>query len=268
MKKETKVRLDRLLLEKGLAPSQEKARALIYAGAVLVGKDIAVKPGKAVDPNAPITVKAAPHPYVSRGGVKLQKALEDFGVEVKGLTALDIGASTGGFTHCLLLNGAARVYAVDVGYGQMAWEIRNDPRVKVLERVNARYLTKEQIGETVDLAVVDTSFISLTLIVPPLIPLIKEDGRIIALVKPQFEVGKGKVGKGGVVRNEEDRRRVLAALHRFFADRGLKTVKITASPILGAKGNQEYFIYLKKRDWGENGSPFPVDDLDRSLATE
>jgi 23S rRNA (cytidine1920-2'-O)/16S rRNA (cytidine1409-2'-O)-methyltransferase len=244
--KDKKIRLDKLLVEKGWAPSQEKARALIYAGVVHIGPNRSVKPGKAVDPATPVTVTEAPYPFVSRGGVKLQKALEVFGVEVKDKIALDIGASTGGFTHCLLLHGAARVYAVDVGYGQLAWEIRQDPRVKVLERVNARYLTKEQIGETVDLAVVDTSFISLKLIVPPLLPILREEGEIIVLVKPQFEVGKEKVGKGGVVRNEEDRRQVLTQLGRVFRSMGLKTLNLTDSPILGAKGNREYFMHLKK----------------------
>jgi 23S rRNA (cytidine1920-2'-O)/16S rRNA (cytidine1409-2'-O)-methyltransferase len=183
---------------------------------------------------------------VSRGGVKLKKALEEFQVKVGGLVALDIGASTGGFSHCLLLEGAKRVYAVDVGYGQLAWEIRQDPRVTVLERKNARFLTVADIGELADLAVVDASFISLKLIVPALIPLLKDEGELLVLVKPQFEVGKGKVGKGGVVRQWEDHRAVLEELVLFFAKAGLLVDGPVESPIVGAKGNREFFIYLKK----------------------
>ncbi|MEW6188389.1 MAG: TlyA family RNA methyltransferase [Thermodesulfobacteriota bacterium] len=239
-----KIRVDRLLVEKGLAPSHEKARALVYAGVVRAGKIVVEKPGKAVDPGLSLEVDTAPHPFVSRGGVKLEKALAEFEVEVLGRVALDIGASSGGFTHCLLLRGIKRVYAVDVGYGQLAWEIRQDPRVKVMERVNARYLTPGDIGETVDILVVDASFISLKLIIPPLLPLVKGEGEIIALIKPQFEVGKGKVGKGGVVRSEEDHLKVIEDLSLFFKERGLKVMGITESPIQGAKGNREFFIYL------------------------
>lgn len=242
----SKVRLDRLLVARGLAPSQEKARALIYAGLVQVGRIPALKPGKSFDPEAVLEVKQPEHPYVGRGGVKLEKALDDFRVEVKGKTALDIGASTGGFTHCLLLRGIKQVYAVDVGYGQLAWEIRQDPRVRVMERKNARFLTLSDIGERVDLMVVDTSFISLTLIIPPLIPILRDEGEIVALVKPQFEVGKGKVGKGGVVRNEEDQKTVMENLILFFQKIELSVMGTIESPIKGAKGNREFFIYLKK----------------------
>jgi 23S rRNA (cytidine1920-2'-O)/16S rRNA (cytidine1409-2'-O)-methyltransferase len=241
-----KVRLDRLLVEKGLASSQEKARALIYAGMVRVDQLPAIKPGKAIDPDLPLEVKQAEHPYVGRGGVKLEKALAAFQVEVRGKTALDIGASTGGFTHCLLLRGIKQVYAIDVGYGQLAWEIRQDPRVKVMERKNVRFLTLPDIGEQVDLMVVDTSFISLSLVIPPLIPILKDRGEIVALIKPQFEVGKGKVGKGGVVRNEEDQKTVLENLTLFFQKIGFSVKGTIESPIQGAKGNREFFIHLKK----------------------
>jgi 23S rRNA (cytidine1920-2'-O)/16S rRNA (cytidine1409-2'-O)-methyltransferase len=241
-----KVRLDRLLVEKGLASSQEKARALIYAGMVRVDQLPAIKPGKAIDPDLPLEVKQAEHPYVGRGGVKLEKALAAFQVEVRGKTALDIGASTGGFTHCLLLRGIRQVIAIDVGYGQLAWEIRQDPRVKVMERKNVRFLTLSEIGEPVDLMVVDTSFISLTLVIPALVPLLKDQGEIVALVKPQFEVGKGKVGKGGVVRNEEDQKTVLESLVFFFRKLGLSVLGTIESPIKGAKGNREFFVHLKK----------------------
>jgi 23S rRNA (cytidine1920-2'-O)/16S rRNA (cytidine1409-2'-O)-methyltransferase len=241
-----KIRADHLLVEKGLAPSQEKARALIYAGAVRVGKVRVEKPGKAVDPDLLLEVDTPPHPFVGRGGVKLEKALTEFGIEAENRVALDIGASTGGFTHCLLLRGIRRVYAVDVGYGQLAWEIRQDPRVRVLERVNARFLTVDNIGETVDLMVVDTSFISLKLIIPPLLPLFKEEGDMVALIKPQFEIGKGKVGKRGVVKKEEDHKKVIEDLSLFFEEKGLKVMGTLESPIRGAKGNREFFIYLKK----------------------
>jgi 23S rRNA (cytidine1920-2'-O)/16S rRNA (cytidine1409-2'-O)-methyltransferase len=244
--KNPKVRLDRLLVEKGLASSQEKARALIYAGMVRVDQQPALKPGKTIDPELPLAVKQAEHPYVGRGGVKLEKALTDFRIEVRGKTALDIGASTGGFTHCLLLKGIKQVFAVDVGYGQLAWEIRQDPRVKVMERRNVRFLTLPDIGEQVDLMVVDTSFISLTLVIPPLLPILKDQGEIVALIKPQFEVGKGKVGKGGVVRNEEDHKTVLESLNLFFQKIGLSVLGTIESPIQGAKGNREFFIYLLK----------------------
>jgi 23S rRNA (cytidine1920-2'-O)/16S rRNA (cytidine1409-2'-O)-methyltransferase len=241
-----KVRLDRLLVEKGLASSQEKARALIYAGMVRVDQLPAIKPGKAFDPELPLEVKQAEHPYVGRGGVKLEKALATFEIAVRGKTALDIGASTGGFTHCLLLRGIRQVIALDVGYGQLAWEIRQDSRVKVMERKNVRFLTLPEIGEPVDLMVVDTSFISLTLVIPPLIPLLKDQGEIVALVKPQFEVGKGKVGKGGVVRNEEDQKTVMECLVFFFQRLGLSVLGTIESPIKGAKGNREFFVHLKK----------------------
>ena len=191
-------------------------------------------------------MKQAEHPYVGRGGVKLEKALAAFQVEVRGKTALDVGASTGGFTHCLLLRGIRQVIAIDVGYGQLAWEIRQDPRVKVMERKNVRFLTLPEIGEPVDLMVVDTSFISLTLVIPPLVPLLKDQGEIVALVKPQFEVGKGKVGKGGVVRNEEDQKTVMESLVFFFRKIGLSVLGTIESPIKGAKGNREFFVHLKK----------------------
>jgi 23S rRNA (cytidine1920-2'-O)/16S rRNA (cytidine1409-2'-O)-methyltransferase len=244
--KKDKIRLDRLLVDRGLASSQEKARALILAGAVLVDRKPVLKPGHLIADSVSIDLKGREHPYVSRGGVKLAKALEIFKVEVGGKTALDVGASTGGFTHCLLTKGAGRVYAVDVGYGQLAWEIRQDPRVKAIERKNVRFLTREDIGEAVDLAVVDTSFISLKLVIPSVLPLLKPEGVIIALVKPQFEVGKGKVGKGGIVRNQEDQDQVLADLKEFFESLGMKVLNTTESPILGAKGNREFFIHLIK----------------------
>jgi len=244
--KNPKVRLDRLLVEKGLAPSQEKARALIYSGCVRVNQVTIAKPGKAVDSGLPVEVKRSEYPYVSRGGIKLEKALVSFRIEVEDKVALDIGASTGGFTHCLLLRGVKRVYAIDVGYGQLAWEIRQDPRVKVMERKNVRFLTLPDIGEQVDLIVVDTSFISLKMIIPPLLDILKDQGTIVALIKPQFEVGKGKVGKGGIVRNQEDQEAVVKELSLFFREKELSVMGIIESPIQGAKGNREFFIHLQK----------------------
>jgi 23S rRNA (cytidine1920-2'-O)/16S rRNA (cytidine1409-2'-O)-methyltransferase len=241
-----KRRLDHLLLERGLASSLEKARALIYAGAVWVDQAPSVKPGRAVPPQVTLEVKEPEYPYVSRGGVKLAAALDHFDLAVEGKTALDVGASTGGFTHCLLLRGAVRVHAVDVGYGQLAWTLRQDPRVRVLERRNARHLSLEDIEEPVDLIVIDTSFISLKIIIPPLLALVKASGDILPLIKPQFEVGKGKVGKGGVVRNPEDREEVLRSLIAHFQASGLQVEGPMESPISGAKGNREYFIHLKK----------------------
>ena len=243
-----KRRLDHLLVERGLATSLEKAKALIYAGVVWVDRTPSVKPGRAVFPDVTLAVKEPEYPYVSRGGVKLAQALDYFNLTVGGKIALDVGASTGGFTHCLLLRGAARVHAVDVGYGQLAWTLRQDPRVRVLERRNARYLSLEDIGEKVDIAVIDTSFISLKIIIPPLLAIVKEGGDILPLIKPQFEVGKGKVGKGGVVRNPEDREEVLRSLMGHFQESGLRVEGPMESPILGAKGNQEYFIHLKKEN--------------------
>jgi 23S rRNA (cytidine1920-2'-O)/16S rRNA (cytidine1409-2'-O)-methyltransferase len=243
-----KRRLDHLLVERGLATSLEKAKALIYAGAVWVDRTPSVKPGRAVPLDVTLVVKEPEYPYVSRGGVKLAQALDHFNLTVEGKIALDVGASTGGFTHCLLLRGAARVHAVDVGYGQLAWTLRQDPRVRVLERCNARYLRLEDIGETVDLVVIDTSFISLKIIIPPLLAIVKAGGDILPLIKPQFEVGKGKVGKGGVVRNPEDREEVLRSLMDHFQKSGLRVEGPMVSPILGAKGNQEYFIHLRKGD--------------------
>ncbi len=240
-----KRRLDHLLVERGLATSLEKAKALIYAGLVLVDRTPSVKPGRALPADVTLVVKEPEYPYVSRGGVKLARALDHFNLTVAGKIALDVGASTGGFTHCLLLRGAVRVHAVDVGYGQLAWTLRQDPRVRVLERLNARYLSLEAVGEKVDLAVIDTSFISLKHIIPPLRAIVKAGGDLLPLIKPQFEVGKGKVGKGGVVRHPEDREEVLRSLMGHFQEMGLQVEGPLESPILGAKGNREYFIHLK-----------------------
>jgi 23S rRNA (cytidine1920-2'-O)/16S rRNA (cytidine1409-2'-O)-methyltransferase len=236
-------RLDRALVDKGLAGSREKAQALIMAGEVLVKGQKATKPGQPVDPEWPIEVLLRPR-FVSRGGLKLAAALEQFGVEVNGRVCLDIGSSTGGFTDCLLQNGAARVHAVDVGAGQLDWRIRTDPRVAVHEGINARELRVEDIGERVDLVVCDVSFISVTLILPAAVPLLKETprGEMVILVKPQFEAGKGQVGKGGIVRDPQVHRAVCDRVEAAVCEFGFET-RIIESPILGAEGNKEFLLY-------------------------
>ena len=204
------------------------------------------KAGALVDKDAPIRLQGKATPYVSRGGSKLEKALEEFEVKAEGVIALDVGASTGGFTDCLLTRGARRVYAVDVGYGQLDWKLRNDPRVIVMEKKNIRYLQPEELPEQPGLAVVDVSFISLRLVLPKIRDLLAEGGKILALIKPQFEVGKGKVGKGGVVRSPEEHDRVLLEVREAAEAIGLEVSGVTESPLLGRKGNKEFFIYLVK----------------------
>lgn len=243
----TKQRLDQLLVVRNLAASRERARALIKDGFVLVNGFPAAKPGTIVSTDATIAMKAEDLPYVSRGGLKLEKALEAFSIALEGAVCLDVGASTGGFTDCLLQNGAGKVYAVDVGYGQLAWKLRQDERVVVIERTNARHLNPETIPEKVDLVTIDVSFISLRLIVPAVLPLMKPDAGIIALIKPQFEVGKGQVGKGGVVREDRLHQEVLSSLRVFFETLPLDYKGDIPSPIWGPKGNREFLAYLKSR---------------------
>jgi 23S rRNA (cytidine1920-2'-O)/16S rRNA (cytidine1409-2'-O)-methyltransferase len=236
-----KARLDRLLVERGLAPSREKAQALIMAGEVLVEGRKAVKAGQAVPPQSRIRILERP-PFVSRGGLKLHAALEHFGIAVAGRICLDVGASTGGFTDCLLQHGAARVHALDVGSGQLDWKIRSDPRVVVHEQLNARYLRPQDIGERIDLAVCDVSFISVTLIVPAVAPILRPGGEMVILVKPQFEVGKGQVGKGGIVREAELHQAACRRVEEAVRQSGFKTA-LMESPILGAEGNREFLLY-------------------------
>lgn len=238
-----KIRLDKLLLEKNLAPSRQKAQALITAGQVLVNNMLADKPGALVDDSVTLAVKES-CPYVSRGGYKLAAGLAFFNIRPQGLVCLDIGASTGGFTDCLLQNGAAKVYAVDVGYGQLAWKLRQDPRVVVMERTNARYLTGADFAERIDFAVIDAAFISLKLLIPPLLPLFGKQISILALIKPQFEVGRGKVGKGGVVLDPALHQEVITAIGDFCTSLELHSRGVTPSPILGPKGNREFLMHL------------------------
>jgi 23S rRNA (cytidine1920-2'-O)/16S rRNA (cytidine1409-2'-O)-methyltransferase len=236
-----KTRLDRALVERGLVESREKAQALIMAGEVRVEGQKALKSGQPVDPGAAIEVLARP-PYVGRGGFKLAEALRQFAIGAAGAVCLDIGASTGGFTDALLQAGAARVHAVDVGAGQLAWGLRTDPRVVLHERINARELTMAEIGERVDLAVCDVSFISVTLILPAIVPLLHTGGQMVILIKPQFEVGKGQVGKGGIVRQPELHRAACERVERAVAELGFET-GIIDSPILGAEGNKEFLLH-------------------------
>jgi len=241
-----KQRLDRLLMARGLAPSRQRAQALIGAGLVRgENEQVLDKAGTLLPADTPLKVKENPCPYVSRGGLKLAAALDHFAVDPTGLVALDVGASTGGFSDCLLQRGAARVYAVDVGYGQLAWKIRQDERVVVMERTNARGLTAAHIPEAIDLMVLDASFISLELLLPPLLPLLAADALIIPLIKPQFEVGKGKVGKGGVIRDEALRQQVVSRFKEFTQSLGLTWQGVMTSPVPGPKGNLEFLALLK-----------------------
>lgn len=241
-----KIRLDNLLVDRELAPSRSRARALIMAGHVLVEGRPATKAGENVAVGSSLELRGGGIRFASRGGEKLEHALERFGLDVAGMVALDIGASTGGFTDCLLQRGAEQVYAVDVGYGQLAWKLRNDPRIINLERTNARDLKPADIGRTVDLTVIDVSFISLELILPPVSRLSSEGGVIVALIKPQFEVGKGQVGKGGVVREPAKHRETLLKVARCASALGLSVRALTRSPLKGPKGNIEFFIHLVK----------------------
>jgi 23S rRNA (cytidine1920-2'-O)/16S rRNA (cytidine1409-2'-O)-methyltransferase len=254
-----RIRLDLAVLEQGLASSRERARALILAGKVLVGDRVVDKAGALVAADSRITLRTAEHPYVGRGGVKLQGALETFGVTVGGRICLDLGASTGGFTDCLLRHGAALVYAVDVGRGQLDAALRADPRVVVMERTHARALTPADFQERPELVTVDLSFISFTKILPVLPPLLAGSGEILALIKPQFEVGKGEVGKGGVVRDPEQHRRVIATVGRLAVEMGLRILGAAPSCLLGPKGNREFFIHLSRFGTGLN--PDLVADL-------
>lgn len=246
MSRNEKIRLDLLLVQRGLVESREKAKRMIMAGWVKVNNRISDKPGHLIPASSEIALENPSLPYVSRGGLKLEAALDRFSVEVKGKTLVDVGASTGGFTDCLLQRGAEKVIAVDVGYGQLHWKIRQDPRVIVLEKTNIRYLEPEQIKEPLNGAVIDVSFISLKLVIPPVSHLLLDDAFIIALIKPQFEVEKDQVGKGGVVRDPSLRKKVVDNLVQFFEEADWHVKGYTPSPILGPKGNQEYLIYLKR----------------------
>jgi 23S rRNA (cytidine1920-2'-O)/16S rRNA (cytidine1409-2'-O)-methyltransferase len=241
-----KTRLDELLAKNGLFESRTKAQSAIMAGMILVDGQKIEKSGTKVDETAEIRVLGDACPYVSRGGLKLKGAIESFNLDVNGLVAADIGAGTGGFTDCLLQKGAKKVYAIDVGYGQIAWKLRNDKRVIVIERKNAREMSESDLGEKVDLVVMDVSFISILKILPAIQNILKESGDVITLVKPQFEAGKGEVPKGGVIRNINTHEKVLSKIRTGVADLGFKVFGQIQSPITGREGNVEYFMHLRR----------------------
>ncbi len=243
-----KKRLDVLVFEKGFAESREKAKAIIMAGIVYVNNQKADKCGVSYDENLPIEVRGETQKYVSRGGYKLEKAMEVFPITLKDKITMDIGASTGGFTDCMLQNGAQKVYSVDVGYGQLAWKLRNDSRVVNLERTNMRYVTDEQVPDKIDFFSVDVSFISLKLILPVARNLLSENGQAVCLIKPQFEAGKEKVGKNGVVRDKNVHIEVVDTIIDFCLNNGFDVMGLDYSPIKGPQGNIEYLIYIKKSD--------------------
>ena len=251
-KSETKIRLDQLLLQRGLVPSRERAQALVIEGKVLVDGQKIIKSGTSVALESEIRLLGEDLKYVSRGGLKLARALDYWKIDVDGKTCLDVGASTGGFTDCLLQNGARHVIAVDTGHGQIAMKIRQDPRVRLLEKTNARYLTREQLGETVDLIVMDVSFISATIVLPPVFaaafPSEAADraGRaLIVLVKPQFEAGRENVGKGGIVRDPKTQQQAVDRVRDAVTALGVTTIDVIESPIQGAEGNREFLLYAR-----------------------
>jgi 23S rRNA (cytidine1920-2'-O)/16S rRNA (cytidine1409-2'-O)-methyltransferase len=239
-----KKRIDRLLVERGLVETREKAQALIMAGNVLIDEAPATKAGMSVPEDANIRLKEAAHPYVSRGGVKLEGAVGAFGLQVQGKVCLDVGSSTGGFTHFLLLNGAERVYALDVDVQQLDWKIRNDPKVRTIE-LNARFLDPAHVGEPVDLVTIDAAFISLTMLLPRIPAVLKPGGECLALVKPQFEVGREHVGKGGIVRDAQLQQAAIEKVVASGESAGLKFIGSQESPITGREGNREFFVLFK-----------------------
>ncbi len=251
-----KIRLDTAVFEAGLAESREKAKAMIMEGIVFVNNQKEDKPGTQIRSDAKIEVRGEKLPFASRGGLKLDKAVKVFGITLKDKICMDVGASHGGFTDCMLQNGAKKVYSVDVGYGQLVWKLRNDPRVVNMERTNIRYVTPEQIDDRLDFASVDVSFISLTLVVPVVRQLLKDGGEIMCLIKPQFEAGKGKVGKKGVVREPEIHCEVIQKIIDLMYDNKFRIIGLDYSPIKGPEGNIEYLIYAAKDDGAQ---PFEFD---------
>ncbi len=246
MDKPKKIRLDQALVDRGLAETRAKAQAVILAGQVFSGEQRLDKPGTSIAADRALELRGQPHPWVSRGGLKLAHGLDHFALDVTGLVAVDVGASTGGFTDVLLARGASRVYAVDVGHGQLAWKLRNDARVVVLEKTNARRLTASQIPEPPDLIVCDASFIGLETVLPAVLALAKPGAALVALIKPQFEVGKVRVGKGGVVRDEALHREVCERIATWLPTIGWTVIGVEASPILGPEGNREFLIAARK----------------------
>ncbi len=242
-----KKRADILLFEKGLVDSREKGKRVIMEGIVFIGTRRIDKPGDYIDEDEDIIVKSNPLIYVSRGGLKLEKAMDSFGINLDKVIAMDIGASTGGFTDCMLRSGAIKVYAVDVGYNQLDWKLRNDSRVLVMERTNIRNVKKEDIADEIDFISIDVSFISLRLVLPVAKMLLKETGEIVALIKPQFEAGRDKVGKKGIVRDKETHFEVIKEVVKFSCEMGLIASALTFSPVTGATGNIEFLVHLKNQ---------------------
>lgn len=253
-----KQRADILLYEKGLVNSREKARRIIMEGVVYIGNRRIDKPGEKVDADSTITIRENPIAYVSRGGLKLEKAINIFNIDLKDKIAIDIGASTGGFTDCMLKNGVKKVYAIDVGYGQLDWKIRNDPRVVVMERTNIRNVTEDDIGEIVDFISIDVSFISLKLVLPVAKKLVHKKGCIMALIKPQFEAGREKVGKKGLVKDKKVHLEVIKGIAEFCKENGMKLVNLAYSPITGATGNIEYLSLIS---FGDNDTMVDEDTI-------
>lgn len=246
-----KERLDVLLVKKGLAESREKAKAIIMSGIVYVDDQKEDKAGTSFEETARIEVRGSTLKYVSRGGLKLEKAMTHFGATLEGKVCMDVGASTGGFTDCMLQNGAVKVYSVDVGHGQLAWKLRNDPRVVCMEKTNIRYVVPEDIGDKIEFVSVDVSFISLTKVLGPVKNLMAEDGQIVCLIKPQFEAGREKVGKKGVVRDKKTHLEVINMVISFAVETGFEVLNLEFSPIKGPEGNIEYLLHLKNHAEGE-----------------
>ena len=253
-----KERLDVLLVKRNLAESREKAKAIIMSGIVYVDGQKEDKAGTSFEDTVNIEVRGSTLPYVSRGGLKLEKAVNNFGLQLAGKTCMDVGASTGGFTDCMLQNGAVKVYSVDVGHGQLDWKLRNDPRVVCMEKTNIRYVKPEDIKDQLDFASIDVSFISLTKMLGPVKELLKEDGQVVCLIKPQFEAGREKVGKKGVVREKSVHLEVIQMVISFAASIGFQILNLEFSPIKGPEGNIEYLLYLQKGQNGENSAVVPI----------
>lgn len=256
-----KERLDVLLVSRGLASSREKAKAVIMAGQVYVKGQKEDKAGSMFDAEAEIEVRGNTLKYVSRGGLKLEKAMERFGVEIEGKVCMDVGSSTGGFTDCMLQNGAVKVYSVDVGHGQLDWKLRNDPRVVCMEKTNIRYVTQEDIEEAPEFASIDVSFISLTKVLGPVRELLTPEGEIVSLIKPQFEAGREKVGKKGVVRDPQVHEEVINKVTAFAHSLGFETKALEYSPIKGPEGNIEYLLWMKKQEESSCQIPFSVEEV-------
>ncbi|MBR4513762.1 MAG: TlyA family RNA methyltransferase [Lachnospiraceae bacterium] len=254
-----KKRLDLLLTERGLAPSREKAKAIIMSGIVFVDGEREDKAGSTFPEEVSIEVKGSTNPYVSRGGLKLAKAMEVFGISLDGEVCMDVGASTGGFTDCMLKNGAVKVYSVDVGHGQLDWGLRNDNRVVVMEKTNIRYVTPEDIDDVLDFASIDVSFISLSKVLPPVKELLKDGGEVVCLIKPQFEAGPDKVGKKGVVRDKAVHEEVVNEVIAFAGETGFTPLALDYSPVKGPEGNIEYLLYLRKSNGSDDAELIAFD---------